>query len=238
MRTLIVIPPGTVFGRLTAIEEARTPGGRRAMLCQCECGTPKTVSVAHLRSGHTKSCGCGLGGVRPAPANRGEIPLRGRKAAGRVALVDDEDWDMLMQYRWHIKEDFGPDGRRVCGPYARTSIYQGNRRSIEVSMHQFLTGFAETDHHDGGGLNNRRSNLRSATSGQNSANSRKRSGAPSSRFKGVSRYRKTGRWQAYTHVNRRFKFLGYFDNEEDAARAYDAAALEIWGEFARLNFPT
>jgi hypothetical protein len=54
----IDVPPGTVFGRLTVIEEAHTPSGRRAMLCRCECGEQKTVDLAHLRSGHTRSCGC------------------------------------------------------------------------------------------------------------------------------------------------------------------------------------
>lgn len=58
MPARIDIPPGTVFGRLTVIEEARTPGGRRAMLCRCECGTEKVVDLAKLRAGHTRSCGC------------------------------------------------------------------------------------------------------------------------------------------------------------------------------------
>jgi hypothetical protein len=54
----IDIPPQTVFGRLTAIREARTADGRRAMLCQCECGRTKVVANGGLRSGRTKSCGC------------------------------------------------------------------------------------------------------------------------------------------------------------------------------------
>jgi hypothetical protein len=58
MSKAITVPPGTVFGRLTAIEPARTPSGRRAMLCQCECGQMKVVDAAQLRSGHTQSCGC------------------------------------------------------------------------------------------------------------------------------------------------------------------------------------
>lgn len=58
MPARIDVPPGTVFGRLTVSEEARTPGGRRAMLCRCECGQQATVDLAKLRSGHTRSCGC------------------------------------------------------------------------------------------------------------------------------------------------------------------------------------
>lgn len=239
MHKAIPVPPGAIFGKLTVIEEARTPGGRRAMLCRCECGNRTTVTVGKLCSGHTKSCGCLRYGEGPDATllRPGEIPLYGKKAAGRVALVDEADYGLVMQYRWNVKEDFDSSGKRTCGPYARTTIYLGNRRSMPISMHQFLTGYAETDHADGNGLNNRRSNLRAATSGQNSANQRKRSTPTSSRHKGVSWHRRAGKWQAYVNVNGRAKCLGYFDDEEDAARAYDRAALEAWGEFARLNFP-
>jgi hypothetical protein len=58
MPARIDVPAGTVFGRLTVIEEALRRGARRMMLCQCECGTRKVVDVAKLRSGHTRSCGC------------------------------------------------------------------------------------------------------------------------------------------------------------------------------------
>lgn len=91
------------------------------------------------------------------------------------------------------------------------------------------------DHRDHEGLNNTRTNLRLATRSQNSCNNKKTRGR-SSKYKGVSRD-KRGYWRAKIHFKGKHIFLGYFDNEIDAARAYDKAAKELHGEFAVLNFP-
>lgn len=112
-------------------------------------------------------------------------------------------------------------------------------------MHRVILGVASEkwiDHENRNGLDNRRENLRVATNRQNLQNSRKRSGTVS-RFKGVSFDKHYRKWQARIqactigpggHVRR--VFLGSFDDEEDAARAYDAAALASFGRFARMNF--
>lgn len=117
-------------------------------------------------------------------------------------------------------------GRRYY--YARHRVY----------MHSFLTGWPLTDHINGDGLDNRRSNLRPATPAQNLANSHlsKRS---TSGYKGVSRFTGRGRrqWRAYIAIDGRQRDLGTFVDVKEAARAYDAAALAEWGEYARLNFP-
>ena len=63
------------------------------------------------------------------------------------------------------------------------------------------------------------------------------SAGKTSRFKGVCWDKSKGKWQAGITINRRYIFLGRYADETDAARAYDAAALAAWGEFARLNFP-
>ena len=236
MKTLL-LPSLGATSTVTVIGKARTSNDRQGMLCLCECGQ-QNVPVATLLSGRTKWSGCLR---RPVidlmRLNPGEIPLHGKKAAGRVALVDDEDYGLLMQYRWHVKESFDSEGRRTGGPYARTNIYLGDRRTVSLFMHQLLTGFAETDHRDGDGLNNQRSNLRPATSGQNNVNRPKQSGGCSSQFKGVSWHRRRRKWQAYAQVNGRIKYLGCFDDETEAARVRDAAALEAWGEFARPQLP-
>jgi len=93
---------------------------------------------------------------------------------------------------------------------------------------------SEVDHIDGNPSNNAISNLRPAKRGSNVANAPRRK---ASGFKGVYRDRRTGRWAAKVRANYKQFHLGVFDNEKDAARAYDAAAIRHFGEFARLNFP-
>jgi hypothetical protein len=160
------------------------------------------------------------------------VPLHGKKAAGRVALVDDEDYELVSQYRWQVKQASRP-GSRDDGPYAITTITHADGRRSMVYMHILIMGHTGIDHRNGDGLDNQRGNLRAATNSQNAANQGPRAGT--SRFKGVHLHR--GRkWLAYICVNGRQRHLGMFFREEDAARAYDAAAREAFGTFARLNF--
>ena len=83
-------------------------------------------------------------------------------------------------------------------------------------------------------LDNRRANLRLATLSQSRADARLRSDNTSG-YRGVTRSRRDGRWQAQIQVAGKRHFLGYFSYKEEAAQAYDAAAREAFGEFARLN---
>ena len=166
------------------------------------------------------------------------VTLSGKKARGRVALVDDADYELVSRYKWHVHEqDRGP-GRRPMGPYARTGVYhpgdRRTRRTEMILMHILITGIhTGIDHANGDGLDNRRENLRPAGQSLNMANIRPQA-AKSSRFKGVRHHQ--GRWDARIRIGRPI-YLGLFDDEEAAARAYDAAARAAWGEFARLNFP-
>lgn len=165
------------------------------------------------------------------------VPLHGEKAAGRVALVDDGDYGLVMQYRWNVWEDPGPGHRhtRGHGPYAMTKITRGGVETT-TRMHQMITGWPLTDHKDHDGLNNQRSNLRRATVRQNGLNSRPALNR-SSRFKGVSWHKQSQRWSALIRSLGTAHELGFYRDETDAARAYDAAARELFGEFAYLNFP-
>lgn len=105
-------------------------------------------------------------------------------------------------------------------------------------MHRLILGVTnpkiKIDHRDGNGLNNQRHNLREATQAQNLANSRPRSG--SSRFKGVT-FRSPDKWIAQISKDGKHTYLGIFRDEFDAATAYNFAAIEMFGEFARLNRP-
>lgn len=162
------------------------------------------------------------------------VPLRGAKAAGRVALVDDADYELVTQHRWFVMEK-KVEGQRTRGPYAGTWIYRDGGRSL-LMMHALITDWSLTDHKNHNGLDNRRSNLRQATKKQNNQNSRSRLGS-SSQYKGVLwRERRRG-WVATIHHEGKARQIGTFSTEEDAARAYDAAARELFGEYAALNFP-
>jgi hypothetical protein len=156
-----------------------------------------------------------------------EIPL----SRGLVAIVDDEDAaDVLAIGTWTAL----PHGRTV---YARHHQYLGggrsNARRSSVLMHNVLTGWPYVDHINGDGLDNRRVNLRPADAHRNAGNRRTRIDSTSG-LKGV--YRDRNRWRAEICVNYRKHYLGMFASPEEAARAYDAAALHHFGEFARLNY--
>lgn len=92
------------------------------------------------------------------------------------------------------------------------------------------------DHIDCDPLNNRRNNLRIATNGENSRNVPKTSAKRSSIYKGVCWHKRKNKWIAMCAINSRNKFLGYFDDEIEAAKAYDLSAKELHGEFAKTNF--
>ena len=101
-------------------------------------------------------------------------------------------------------------------------------------MHTLIAGVKGPDHVNSNGLDNRRINLREASQAQNCANQRLHSNNTSG-YKGVSRERAERRWKARICVKGRHIFLGRFDDPVEAARAYNEAALEYFGEFAWLN---
>lgn len=153
----------------------------------------------------------------------------GRKAGKkRFALIDEEDLPQLSKFVWY------------CYATGATFYAKTNDRRLSAnlrSMHRMVMGVGSDtliDHINGNGLDNRRCNLRVAKPAENSRNSFKTTAPwPTSRFKGV---RWLGRkWGASIKVDGSAVDLGRFDNEEDAARVYDAMAIERFGEFARTN---
>lgn len=156
-----------------------------------------------------------------------QIPL----SRGLVALVDDDDAaDVIAAGPWHAV----PGGRTIYGRRNRRKAGGGWRSQ---SLHAFLLGRPWVDHIDGNGLNNTRANLRPATAGQNAANRQTRIDSASG-FKGVYANKGRGKpWRAQICVNYQKRHLGLFDTAEEAGHAYDDAATEAHGPYARLNFP-
>jgi hypothetical protein len=142
-----------------------------------------------------------------------------------VAIIDDHDFTFVHGYNWSAHK-----GRNTWYAVTRHGP-RADRRFL--FLHRLITGYDGADHIDGHGLNNRRSNLRRATVSQNQANRPQVNGI----FKGVHQLKSNGLWQAAVKVNRKKIFLGSYATAEDAARAYDSAATEAFGEFAHLNFP-
>lgn len=156
---------------------------------------------------------------------------------GKVALVDDQDYEWLNAFKWEAYEN--PFGKQTRW-YAIRRIYTPRPRFATTErMHRLILQppwYLGVDHKNGNGLDNRRENLRIATDSQNQWNSRKGPGT-SSRYKGVSWNKQRKRWAARIWVNGIYQHLGYYEDEAVAALEYDRVAREFRGEFARLNFP-
>lgn len=149
---------------------------------------------------------------------------------GFFAIVDDEDFDQVNQFKWRA---FDLPNRTTV--YACREVTVRRKRSF-ILMHRFIMGFhhKEIDHKDGDGLNNMRGNLRPCIHLNNGSN-RKLGRNNTSGFKGVSFHKGIGKWQAVVKVNFKPKYLGVFDSPKEAALVYDAAAIKHFGEFAKTN---
>jgi len=152
------------------------------------------------------------------------IPLSGKNGVGKFAIVDDDDYERMCGCKWYI-------GHK--GHVLRT-VYSGGKRT--VYMHREVAQCPkqfQVDHANGNPLDNRKENLRVCTHEENMRNRKPESGT-SSVYKGVVAHRK--KWKAQICANGKQIFLGTFNSEIDAAKAYDKAATLYHGRFARLNF--
>lgn len=161
------------------------------------------------------------------------IPL----TRGQVAKVCDCHARLVENYKWSAVWN-----KDMQSYYASrgTSIAErllGAPRTM--SMHKVINNTPKgmhTDHKNHDTLDNQCSNLRNATPSQNHSNQNK-SKSNTSGYKGVSRRKNSSKWTAFITVNNERKHLGTFDTAEEAARWYDDAAIEHYGEFANTNFP-
>jgi hypothetical protein len=156
------------------------------------------------------------------------IPL----TQGKEAIVDEQDYKYLMQWKWYFAKHkrSGYAARKWSCPKHLTLMHK------IIATRKGLTG--EIDHHNQNKLDNRRRNLRPATRSQNVGNCGLRA-TNTSGFKGVSWYRAGHQWRARIVSKAKERHLGYFPptraGKIAAARAYNKAALEYFGEYAHLN---
>ena len=144
-------------------------------------------------------------------------------AHGYVSTIDEIDVESVAGHRWHAVD---------CG---RGRIYVRGKLGY---LHRFIMkpGAGQiVDHIDGDGMNNTRSNLRVCRQAENVRNREGNKGPKTSLYKGVYWAKDIKRWRAYVEVDGKRRWLGCFLSEDEAAKAYNDAAVRLHGEFARLN---
>lgn len=151
---------------------------------------------------------------------------------GKVALIDDWNYEWLNQFKWRAHKD-QKNGRW----YAQRDVRSSDGKWRTLYMHRAVMGDPadlQIDHWNGDGLCNLEENLRAATKSQNMYNvgltSRNKSG-----FKGVSWCKAAGKWRAEIYMNGKRIYLGLFDTALEAARAYNAASVKYHREFGFIN---
>jgi hypothetical protein len=148
---------------------------------------------------------------------------------GRHAIVDDEDYLLISEFKWHVRNGYVATNLRI------------KERQVPLYLHRLLLGLIpgdgmEADHRSGDHFDNRRENLRIATPAQNQYNQQIQIRLKSSRFKGVHWNRKSKAWRVQIRFKGKQIRIGYFPREDAAAHAYDEVAMKLFGEFAKLNF--
>lgn len=161
--------------------------------------------------------------TQPSDASYRIIPL----TKGQNALVDVEDYEYVMQWNWHAHWD------------PTRKAYYARRNHDSTHMHMLVTGKRNLDHKNRDGLDNRKENLRECTHAENCRNRKTRIdskiGLKGVHWKNPSK-RDKGAWIARIQINEERITLGRFKTAEEAAKAYDFAALCLFGEFAVLNY--
>jgi hypothetical protein len=150
------------------------------------------------------------------------IPLYGKRGAGKFALVDDDDFERVLKIRWNINKNG----------------YVYNKSHNVLIMSRFILNINDpkilVDHIDHNKLNNQKENLRLANKAENNRNKLISSTKTSSKFKGVFKL-DNFKYLASIGYNYKQIHIGIFSTEEDAARAYNRRAKELFGEFAHFN---
>lgn len=223
---------GKVFHDLVVLcqtEDYISPGGQKhdMWLCQCKCGNPHTNPVkirgCHLRNGSITSCGhCGNGyeeiNLNLSDEN-GSYGIGHCSNTGTPFYFDMEDFETIRWLTWY---------EHVDATGYHTLKAKQNGKTIKMSH---LLGYKHYDHIDRNPLNNRRHNLRKATTADNARN-RTIQKNNTSKVMGVSLNKRDNLWIARIQVDGDRKYLGSFVNKNDAIKTRLAAEIKYYGEFA------
>jgi len=162
-----------------------------------------------------------------------EIIIKSHKYGEKKVLIDDEDLEKIKEHIWHLQY-----AKTIKGFYVnRHSKSIKGKRSC-ISLHRYIVDAQRgevVDHINHNTLDNRKENLRKCTHSQNSGNRNKMTQKCSSHYKGVTYNLKTNKYIATIQPNNTSVHLGYFETEDQAAIAYNIAAVKYFGEFARPN---
>jgi len=151
-----------------------------------------------------------------------------RLTQGKVALVDDVDFEEISKYKWY---PLNSQLNHVCAfTCIKNKVNYMHRMIINAPIGTMV------DHINGNPLDNQRANLRLCTNAQNQQN-RKTKGKGKSDFRGLSFRKKWNTWEIHVRVNGRQTYIGSSKNEIEAAKLYDIAAIKFHGEYASTNFP-
>jgi hypothetical protein len=150
---------------------------------------------------------------------------------GGVALVDDEDYEKVSKYTWHLRKDGYAGSTQYCGGGRNGAKYK------TIRMHRLILDAKDgeiIDHINGNRLDNRKCNLIIVTRTENTYN-KKLDKRNTSGYRGVTWRKDLSKWKATIQKDGKLIHLGYFDDKHEAARAYNKKAMELYGEYARLN---
>lgn len=150
------------------------------------------------------------------------IPL----TQGKIAIVDDEDYCRINQYKWFAHNTHG----NLWYAERNQSYVNGKRSTTQIKMHRVILNLNDNllvDHIDGNGLNNQKSNLRIVTMRQNQQNQHRISRY--SIYPGTTWSKQIGRWVSHIEIDGKTRHLGSFSNELDAATTYRVACVVLFG---------
>jgi hypothetical protein len=157
-----------------------------------------------------------------------EIIINSFKYGKQIVVIDDEDFEKVKNYKWYPNRD-----------HKRNNFYSvSSKQNKKIIMHRIIIDAKEgeiVDHINGDTLDNRKANLRICNHSQNTMNSKKPIKGITSNYKGVSLDQNKIKYRADIMHDGKHEYLGLFETADQAAIAYNIAAVKYFGEFARPN---